>query len=326
MSTLFIAVATFVGVTCLVGAVAVALRGETGGRLDDRLELITGKKSGKAKDAAKDAAKDEPTLLAQPLGIGPTFAEKLFNRFGNIQLIFDQADTNLTLSKLLMMCGIFALCGAGLGAALRVHPGLIPLLAMFLAGMPFLWLLLRRGRRLKAFGAQLPDAMELVGRALRAGQSLPAGFQMVSTEMSDPIGKEFGRVFEEQNLGCSMEESLRSLAARIPNTDLKFFVTAVVLQRQTGGDLAEILDKIGHLIRERFQIWGQIQALTGEGRLSGIILMAMPFLLFVTVYYLNPSYVMLLFEDEFGRKMLAIALFMQVLGALCIKKIVNIKV
>lgn len=320
MSMIFITVATFLAVSCLVGAIAFALRGESSARVEDRLEQFTGKAS------AKKEKKEESSLLARPLDSAPSFADKLLSRFGDFSRIFAQADTTLTLSRLLLICGVFALCGAGIGAALRVHIGLLPLLAMFMAGMPFLWLFWRRSRRLKAFGAQLPDAMELVARALRAGQSLPAGFQMVSTEMSDPISKEFGRVFEEQNLGCSMEESLRSLAERIPNTDLKFFVTAVVLQRQTGGDLAEILDKIGHLIRERFQIWGQIQALTGEGRLSGIILMALPFLLFLVVYYLNPKYVMLLFEDEMGRKMLAIALFMQVLGALCIRKIVNIKV
>ncbi|MGI6418774.1 MAG: type II secretion system F family protein [Thermoguttaceae bacterium] len=319
MSTLIIALATFFAVSCFVGAVAFAFRGGSATRAEDRLDLFTRIKS-------KREAVKESTLLAEPLGAIPGIADRFFNRFANFKLIFDQADTNLTLSRLLMISGIFALCGAGLGGALRVHFGLVPILGAFMALVPFCWLYIRRGRRLKAFGAQLPDAMELVARALRAGQSLPAGFSMVSTEMGDPIGKEFGRVFEEQNLGCSMEDSLRSLADRIPNTDLKFFVTAVVLQRQTGGDLAEILDKIGQLIRQRFQIWGQIQALTGEGRLSGIILMALPFFLFVVVYYLNPSYVMLLFDDSMGRQMLAIALFMQLLGALCIRKIVNIKV
>ena len=113
---------------------------------------------------------------------------------------------------------------------------------------------------------------------------------------------------------------------RVPNLDLRFFATAVILQRQTGGDLAEILDKIGPLIRERFQIWGQVQALTGEGRLSGIVLMALPVVLFVAVYRLNPDYVMVLFSDPMGKKMLAVAVLLQVLGALVIRKIVNIKV
>jgi tight adherence protein B len=149
---------------------------------------------------------------------------------------------------------------------------------------------------------------------------------MISTEIAAPLGKEFGRVFEEQNLGVPIEESLRSLTERVPNIDLQFLVTAIILQRQTGGDLAEILDKIGRLIRERFQIWGQIQALTGEGRLSGIVLLALPVLLFLTVYQLNREYVMVLFTEPMGKKMLAGAIFMQILGALAIRKIINIKV
>jgi tight adherence protein B len=149
---------------------------------------------------------------------------------------------------------------------------------------------------------------------------------MVSKEMSDPIGSEFGRVFEEQNLGIPLEECLQGITDRIPNLDLKFFATAVILQRQTGGDLAEILDKIGELIRDRFRIWGQVQALTGEGRLSGVVLLALPFVLFIAVYQLNPDYLMVLFTDPMGKKMLASAVFMQIVGALVIRKIVNIKV
>jgi len=149
---------------------------------------------------------------------------------------------------------------------------------------------------------------------------------MVAGEMSLPLSREFGRVFEEQNLGVSVEDSLRGMCDRVPNLDLRFFVTAVILQRQTGGDLAEILDKIGTLIRERFQIWGAVQALTGEGRLSGIVLMALPVALFVALYFLNPDYVMLLFDDPMGQKMLAGGVVLQVLGALVIRKIVTIKV
>ena len=144
--------------------------------------------------------------------------------------------------------------------------------------------------------------------------------------MSAPIGVEFQRCYEEQNLGIPLDEALHSLTERVPNLDLKFFATAVILQRQTGGDLAEILDKIGELVRERFRIWGQVQALTGEGRLSGIVLLALPPVLFATVWYLNPEYVMVLFTDPMGKKMLAGGVVMQVLGALVIRKIVNIKV
>jgi tight adherence protein B len=217
-----------------------------------------------------------------------------------------------------------------LGAVASVVAGFpapfTPLGALAMATLPLLWLMFRRSRRMKAFAVQLPDALELTARALRAGHSLASGFNLVREEMAAPIGKEFGRVFEEQNLGVSMDDSLSGLTRRVPNLDLKFFATAIVLQKQTGGDLAEILDKIGYIIRERFKIWGQVQALTGEGRLSGIVLLALPPVLFLAVYRLNPDYVMMLFTDPMGKKMLAGAVVMQVLGALVIRKIINIKV
>jgi tight adherence protein B len=203
---------------------------------------------------------------------------------------------------------------------------LAPLMALFLGALPILWLLFRRKRRLKTFAAQLPEALELIARALRAGHSLAAGFSLVAQEMSDPISGEFSRTFEEQNLGKPLEEALEDLTKRVPNLDLKFFSTAIILQRQTGGDLAEILDKIGYLIRERFKIWGQVQALTGEGRLSGIVLLALPPVLFAVVYRMNPDYLMLLFTDDLGKKMLVGGIISQLLGALMIRKIVNIRV
>jgi tight adherence protein B len=166
----------------------------------------------------------------------------------------------------------------------------------------------------------------LISRALRAGHSLAAGFQLVGQEMPNPIRKEFTRCYDEQNFGIPLEEALEEMTERVPNLDLRFFATSVILQRQTGGDLAEILDKIGYLIRERFKIWGQIKALTGEGRLSGVVLLALPPVLFLTMWRLNPDYCMILFTDPLGHKMLAAAVVMQILGALVIRKIVNIKV
>jgi len=323
MSLLIIGIAAFLGVAALVGGLAIAFRGETGSKMEDRLDLLTGTNT---PAAAKKGLKSEAAVLAQPLDSVPGLLEIWMNRFGNVGLLFEQADTSLTVSRLGLISLFLALAGAGLGAATRMSPVLIVVLALFMALVPVFWLLRRRKKRLKAFAVQLPDALEMLAQALRAGQSLGSGFSMVSTEMSAPIGREFGRVFEEQNLGVSLEESLENITDRIPNLDLKFFATAIILQRQTGGDLAEILDKIGSLIRERFQIWGQVQALTGEGRLSGIVLMALPVVLFFAVYYLNPDYVMLLFTDTMGKQMLAVGIFLQVVGALVIRKIINIKV
>lgn len=318
---ILIAIAAFVGVAALVGGLAMVMREKPGSRIEDRLDVLTG-----ASGPSKGNLLKESSVLAQPLDNVPGVMELFLDRFGDISLLFEQADTSLTVGRLLLISAIMGLAGAGLGAALGIYPVLLPVVTLFMGALPLLWVMFRRKRRLKAFAAQLPDALEMISRSLRAGQSLGFGFDMVSEEMSPPIATEFGRTFEEQNLGIPLEETLESLTNRVPNLDLKFFATAVILQRQTGGDLAEILDKIGALIRDRFRIWGQVQALTGEGRLSGVVLLGLPFVLFLAVYQLNPDYLMVLFSDPMGKKMLAVAIFMQLLGALVIRKIVNIKV
>ncbi len=320
---LLIGIAAFVGVAALVGGVALTFHERPGNRLEERLDLFTGTNT---PSAAKEGLMKPQSVLAQPLEQQKGLVDAIFSHFGDVNRLFEQADTNLTLSRLLFFCALTGGGGMLVGIVMRSSVVFVPILGILGASLPFLWLLWRRNKRLKAFAAQLPDALEMLARSLRSGQSLAAGMNMVATEMNPPLNKEFGRVFEEQNLGVPLDESLDSLTERVPNLDLKFFATAVILQRQTGGDLAEILDKIGSLIRERFQIWGQIQALTGEGRLSGVVLMGLPVLLFLAEYRLNPDYVMVLFTDPAGKKMLAVGVLMQVIGALVIRKIVNIKV
>jgi tight adherence protein B len=316
-SVIIIAVAVFMGATFLVLGLAMMFRPKSESRVEDRLSMYTGKNA---------IAKESASVLARPLEDRQSIFDIFFQRFGNINKILEQADTSLTVIKLVMISAGLAIFGAIISLAIHIMHEIVPLVVIVMGSLPMLWVLFRRKRRLKHFAAQLPEAMEMVSRSLRAGQSLAFGFNLISSEMPQPISVEFGRVFEEQNLGIPMEQSLKELADRIPNLDLKFFVTAVILQRQTGGDLAEILDKIGSLIRDRFRIWGQIQALTGEGRLSGAVLLALPFLLFIAVYQLNPDYIMTLFTDPMGKKMLAGAIVMQILGALFIRKIINIKV
>jgi tight adherence protein B len=322
MSPTLIAIAVFCGVAALVGALAFMLRGDREAEVEERLSLLTGEKKARGKAEATQINE----LLKSMRGEGAGALELFVSRYLNLRMLFEQADVSISVSTFATFCGAFAAMGLLLPALGGLSMTLAPVMALFLGLLPVMWLLIRRKKRLKKFAAQLPEALELIARALRAGHSLAAGFSLVAQEMSDPIGAEFSRTFEEQNLGKPMEEALEDMTKRVPNLDLKFFVTAIILQRQTGGDLAEILDKIGHLIRERFQIWGQVQALTGEGRLSGIVLLALPPVLFAVVYRMNPDYLMLLFSDPLGKKMLVGGIVSQLFGAIAIRKIVSIRV
>jgi tight adherence protein B len=213
-----------------------------------------------------------------------------------------------------------------------IHMMFIPFKAFFFvsgviaAGAPIFYVNYMRNRLLSKYSEYLPDALSMMCNALKAGQSLNACFNLVSQQAPAPLGPEFGRCFEEQNLGIPLETALVEMAKRAPNVDLKFFATAVILQRQTGGDLCEILEKIARLIRERFQIHGMIMALTGEGRLSGVVLLSLPPVLAGVMFFLNPEYLMKLFTEPVGQQMLAFAALSQVIGFFWIRKIINIKV
>jgi tight adherence protein B len=322
MSALIIQVAAFVGVAAFIGGLCMLFAGSKESEVEDRLAMLTGSSSGKQ---AKDAL-FKGSVLAHPFESTQNLFLMKLSQMGNLNLLFDQADTALTPTQFFGISGVMAVVGMFIPVLAGMHPSIIVPMGIFLAILPLMWLLMRRRRRFRKFAKQFPEALELISRALRAGHSLASGISLVSEQMRAPINKEFNRVFEEQNLGIPLETTLDNLTERIPNLDLRFFATAVILQRQTGGDLAEILDKIGYLVRERFKIWGQVQALTGEGRLSGIVLLALPPVLFLAVYRLNPDYVMPLFTDPMGRQMLAGAIIMQLLGAIVIKKIINIKV
>ena len=316
-----------VGAVFLCGALIVVLaaslwRDREISQMEDRLNSLTGK--GDKKDPA--GLTEVAQLIAAQRGEGKGLIESFLLRHFNLTKLFEQADVTLSITQFVGVSFGIAIGGGVVCMVAGINYGIAQVVGIAFGWLPTFWLLFRRKRRLKKFAAQLPESLELVARALRAGHSLAAGFRLVSTESSNPIAYEFGRVFEEQNLGIPFEEALEAMCERVPNLDLKFFATAVILQRQTGGDLAEILDKIGSLIRERFKIWGQVQALTGEGRLSGIVLLALPPLLFVAVYRMNPDYLMVLFTDDLGKKMLIGGVIMQLIGAVVIRKIVNIRV
>lgn len=319
---LMISIAAFVGATALAAAIFALISSFGASRAEDRLDVLAGMKP--TEMDSRGLMKEDVMRLGK--GAMQGLFGKLSERIGQWGLFFEQADSPVTFETFLLMSagtGALGVVGAIIG---RAPIPMYPVCGLLTALLPLLWLHFRRQNRFKQFGKQMPDAMELIARALRSGHSLNSGLHVVVEEMPDPISHEFNMAYEQQNLGVPIETALKSMLTRMPNLDLKFFVTAVAIQRQTGGDLAEILDKIGYVVRERFKILGTVQALTGEGRLSGIVLMAMPIAIFFAVYYLNPDYVMLLFTTELGKKMIAGGIVMQVLGAVCIKKIIDIKV
>jgi tight adherence protein B len=320
MDPIYTSLLAFLVVTGVVAIIAFFVRNPDRGLAADRLDAIVGR--GSHRESSSDL------LLKQALSEvdKKTILDAFAPNFVSMERIFEQADANIRPSALFAISVGMALVGGMLSAVIARTIYVAPVGALIFLGVPWIWLWNKRRVRLKTFAAQLPDALELVARALRAGHSLGAGMHVVAEEMPAPISKEFGRVYEEQNLGIPLEEALRGITERVPNLDLRFFVTSVAIQRQTGGDLAEILDKIGHVIRERYRILGQVKALTAEGRLSGLVLIALPFGLFLMMLHMKPDYISLLWTDPLGIKLSIFALVLQVLGAYAIKKIVDIKV
>ncbi len=320
MDPVVIAVLAFLIVAGLVGLVAVFFRDTDGSRASERLDALVGR--GGRRESSADLLLKQAMREVDKKNI----FELISPKFQSMERYFEQADAHIRPSALFAISVGMGMVGGMLSALIARSMFVAPVGAAVFFLLPWLWLWNKRRARLKKFASQLPDALELVARALRAGHSLAAGLHVVAEEMPPPISKEFGRIYEEQNLGIPLEEALRGITNRVPNLDLRFFVTSVAIQRQTGGDLAEILDKIGHVIRERYKILGQVKALTGEGRLSGLVLIALPFGLFLMMLHMKPEYISALWTDPLGIKMSVFALGMQVAGAYWIKKIVDIKV
>jgi len=243
-----------------------------------------------------------------------------------VQKLIDYADSDVKAGALMLTTAVLA--GAGLLIGVKTGRGIIigAVLAALFSSSPYIYLLQKGHARLRKFTEQFPDALDMIARSLRAGHSFASALQIVHQEMPEPAGKLFRVVYDEQNLGLSLTEALGNMTRRIDSLDLKFFVTAVNIQRQTGGNLAEILEKLGVTIRERLKIVRQIRVYTAQGRLSGYILAAVPIMLALALMVINPGYLMLLFQTEVGMYMVAGALALQVIGFFVIKKIINIQI
>jgi tight adherence protein B len=317
--TLVISIFIGASIAALVGAILLAFRVEPTTAVEARLSTLTHA----TKISMKAVASDSFLRSNQPTQ--SEFEKWVASKF-NVSTLLELADAKISVEKFAILCIGLGVVSTSLCLFAPISPLFAPAVGAMMFYSPIFLMKWRGKRRIGKFNAQLPDALDMLSRSLKAGHSLGAGFGLIAQEVTDPLGREFGRCFEEQNLGVSLEESLENMAVRIPNLDLRFFATAVILQRQTGGDLAEILEKISQLIRARFRLAGQIQALTGEGRLSGIVLLALPPGLFLMMFFTNREYVMKLFTDPMGKWMLGGTIILQLVGAWTIKKIIDIKV
>ena len=237
-----------------------------------------------------------------------------------------QADLDWNAARLVVrMLFLGAVLGVGM-YSLGLGTTRAVLAGVFVPIAPVAYIIFLRKRRLNALVDQLPDAFDMIGQALRAGQALPAAIGLVAEQLPDPISTEFALVYQQQKLGVPLEDALGQFADRVNQMDISFFVTAVQIQRQTGGDLAEVLDNIGEIIRDRIKLFGEVRALSAEGRLSALVLVVMPPGMLVATTFLNPTYSAKLLESELGVKMLWAAAGWQFIGMLIMRKIVNIKV
>ena len=243
-----------------------------------------------------------------------------------IARLIEQSGARTTPSGIGVMMLLVA-AGSAFAASVLVPIRFAPLAAGALgAAMPIGWLVHRRTVRLKRFEEQFPEALDLLSRAIRAGHAFQTAMGMIADEVAQPVGPEFKKTFDEQNFGLPLRDALNQLSERVPILDVRFFVTAVLIQRDTGGNLSEILDNLAHVVRERFKIRRQVRVHTAHGRFTGYVLLALPAALAVVLSYISPSHMETLFKERIGQMMLIGAIVMQTIGFLWIRKVIKIEV
>lgn len=289
-------------------------------RVQDQLRRLAmiGREDQIDKGILRDKRMSDITFIDRLLGSLP-FARSL-------ELLLYQAGLNWrvgTLILLMVLTGavFFLLC-----SSLLHRPLLGLVVGLATAFIPYGWVKGQKSKRMNAFNEQLPDSLDLMTSALRAGLSFPAALQLVAQESPEPLAQEFAITFDEQNLGLDVKEALINLTERVDSLDLKFFVTAVIIQRETGGNLAEIMESIARIIRERFRILGDVKSRTAHGRLTGMILSILPIALGVVFTMIAPGYMMAFFRDPVGQLLLIACVVMQVVGFLWIRRVIAIKV
>jgi tight adherence protein B len=316
-------VLTFALVAMIVVTIALLSGGKKGeGVVQRRLEAIDrGLRRGQNPSQLK-LLRDE--LLSDVPSLHRLLAHWLWAR--RLRDYISQAGLNIKPGRLVLLSNVLGL-GGYVVLQLFNQSAILALLAGVAAAFTPLGIIaIKRSRRLRAFEKNFPEAIDLLGRAVRAGHSFTTGLEMIGTELPEPVAGEFRTMFDEQNFGLPLRDALLNLTERMPILDVQFFVTALLIQKETGGNLAETLDNLSHVIRERFRILGEVRTRTAQGRLTAGILMALPPLMILTLRVLNPDYIGLLFTDRWGPYMLGGAAMLQIVGSAMLWKIVNIEV
>jgi tight adherence protein B len=302
----------------LVAAIAGNGRGERK-RLQERLAG-----DGRADPYANGASGRPITLQLQVVGVPDFLAERSVIKAVNRRLL--QAYPNRTMGQFLVRAVIIATVVGGVSLLVTASFLVGFLAAAAGAYFPLLLLNMKASARQRMIALQLPEALDFLTRVLRAGHSLSTGLQMMGEELPQPLASEFQKAYDQHSLGVSLEDALRETAQRVESSDFAFFVTAVLVQRQTGGDLSEVLKNISNMIRGRVRLAQHVKAKTAEGRFTGYILVAFPAVMFLLSWYMNPRYAGILIHDSGGRALLAVAVGLQMLGLVAIKKITTVKV
>jgi tight adherence protein B len=240
--------------------------------------------------------------------------------------LIEQSGVQTTPSGLMLVTVVSAAVVGLLTALFINRPYATPIAACVGAMLPMFYIMNRRTRRLNRFEEQFPEALDLLSRAVRAGHAFQTSMGMVADELTDPVGPEFKKAFDRQNFGLPLRDALNELSERIGNLDVRFFVTAVLIQRETGGNLAEILDNLAYVIRERFKIRRQIRVHTAHGRFTAWVLLSLPAALAVALTFLNPDHMGLLFHEHMGQMMILGAIVMQTVGYFWIRQVIKIEV
>jgi tight adherence protein B len=321
---ILIAIAVFVVVALAVFVIASLMDERSSKARVLRERLSTVQKSGTEREPIQELA----LLRDEVMSRIPAFDNLLRNspQIAGLQTLLEQADVKSRAGNVLLLC---LLSGAGLGLVVLLFSGFpqFAWLGLILgAFLPYAYANYKRTKRFSKFEELFPEAIDTLARAVRAGHAFTTALELIANELAEPVASEFRKLFEEQKFGLPVRDALINLTERVPLVDVKFFVTAVMLQRETGGNLAEILDNLSYVIRERFKIMRQVRVHTAQGRMTMMLLMGLPPVIVVTMQAMNPSFIRPLFDDPIGHLLIVVGITLQTVGYFVIRKIIQIQV